>query len=171
MNVEKRLIEGNQKFIQRIEKDNYKKEHLTNLVKSQNPFAMVITCSDSRVIPENIFSLKEGELFVIRSAGNVINEGELASIEYGIEHLHIKYILVLGHTHCGAIHAAFHHEKGHYLSPILSKIERCLSSSELETTKANALKQAKCIKEKFRHYDGTISSGIYDIETNKVEIF
>ena len=170
MDIERRLIEGNLKFLKGIEIDNEKKEKLHELMNGQHPYALVITCSDSRVVPEHIFDCREGELFVIRSAGNVINEGELATLEYGIEHLHIQYVLVLGHTHCGAVNAAMNHEKGQYLSPILSRIERAISFNELETTKANALAQVKYIKERFPHYDGSIVAGIYDIENNKVEL-
>lgn len=71
----------------------------------QFPYAVVITCSDSRVPPEHIFSAGVGELFVIRTAGNVIGDLELGSIEYAVGHLHSKVILVLGHEGCGAIAA------------------------------------------------------------------
>lgn len=72
----------------------------------QHPYAIVITCSDSRVIPEAIFSAGIGELFVIRVAGNVIGSHQLGSIEYAAAHLGCKVILVLGHTNCGAVGAA-----------------------------------------------------------------
>ena len=145
MDIEKRLIKGNQKF-----KNNDQKEELRkSLVNGQNPYALVVTCSDSRVSPEEIFSCSLGELFVIRTAGNVINEGELASIEYGIEHLHINYILVLAHTHCGAIHASIHKEKGRYLSPILDGYNGEIISLSL-STKAN-MKQIHQMLEKAYH--------------------
>ena len=72
----------------------------------QHPYAIVITCSDSRVIPESIFSAGIGEIFTIRVAGNVITETQLGSIEYAAGHLGTKVILVLGHTNCGAVGAA-----------------------------------------------------------------
>ena len=81
------------------------------------------------MVPEYIFNAKLGELFVIRTAGNVINEGELATVEYAIEHLKVKRIIVLGHTHCGAIHAAINDEQGKYLDPILRRIKTTLVSS------------------------------------------
>lgn len=140
------------------------------LVEGQSPFALVICCSDSRVIPERIFDVDVGEIFVIRTAGNVINEGELASIEYGIEHLNIPYVLVLGHTHCGAIHAAIHNEKGKYLSPILNNIKRAIGDEcdEVKAAKINALKQVEYLKDRFKDYLGTIEAAIYDIETREV---
>lgn len=75
-------------------------------VEGQHPYAIVIACSDSRVIPESIFSAGIGELFVIRVAGNVLDNHQLGSIEYAAAHLHCKLILVLGHTRCGAVTAA-----------------------------------------------------------------
>ena len=72
----------------------------------QHPSAIVIACSDSRVIPEAIFSAGIGELFVIRVAGNVLDRHQLGSIEYAAAHLHCPLILVLGHTGCGAVGAA-----------------------------------------------------------------
>jgi len=74
--------------------------------EGQHPYAIVIACSDSRVIPESIFSAGIGELFVIRVAGNVLDNHQLGSIEYAAAHLGCKLILVLGHTRCGAVSAA-----------------------------------------------------------------
>lgn len=87
----------------------------------QKPFACVITCSDSRVVPEHIFMAGLGELFVIRAAGNVLDAAGLASVIYACEHLHTKLVLVLGHTHCGAIKAALDGEGG-ALAPLTSPI-------------------------------------------------
>ena len=76
----------------------------------QHPFAIVLACSDSRVIPEAIFSAGIGELFVIRVAGNVVDNHQLGSIEYAEDHLGCNLVVVLGHTACGAVDAAMHHE-------------------------------------------------------------
>ena len=164
------LIKGNQYFIDLAKKDKELDYSLNELVKGQHPSVLVITCSDSRVSPEEIFSLGLGYLFVIRTAGNVINEGELASVEYGIEHLHINYVLVLGHTHCGAIHASIHNEKGKYLDPILKKIKKNIleEKDELEASKKNTLEEVKYLKDKFPEYKGTFEAAIYDLETRKV---
>ena len=164
------LKEGNKDFINRINKDNYLKELRDNLVKGQHPEVLVITCSDSRVVPEFIFNASLGDIFVIRTAGNVINEGELATVEYAIEHLKVKRIIVLGHTHCGAVHATIKGEKGRYMDPILNRIKGNIGeiSDELEASKINAIKEAAYIKEKFPQYEGIIESKIYDIETSIV---
>jgi carbonic anhydrase len=75
------------------------------LTGGQKPFAMVLSCADSRVPPEHIFNVGLGELFVIRAAGEVVDRSIMASLEYGAEHLHIPLLLVLGHESCGAVKA------------------------------------------------------------------
>ena len=164
------IKQGNKKFLDLLDKDESLKNKRDDLVNGQHPDTLVITCSDSRVIPELIFSCSLGDIFVIRTAGNVINEGELASIEYAIEHLKVKHIIVLGHTSCGAVHAAIHSETGKYLDPILNRIkhnigdikDECLASVE------NAKKEVEYIKSKFLDYKGTIEYKIYDIKTSLV---
>jgi carbonic anhydrase len=76
------------------------------LSKSQHPFAIIVSCSDSRVPPEIVFDQGLGDLFVLRVAGNVINDESLGSIEYAVDHLGVRLILVLGHQSCGAVKAA-----------------------------------------------------------------
>jgi carbonic anhydrase len=78
----------------------------TELAKTQHPFAAIVSCSDSRVPPEIVFDQGLGDLFVVRVAGNVINDEGLGSIEYSVDHLGTQLILVLGHQRCGAVQAA-----------------------------------------------------------------
>ncbi len=78
----------------------------TELAKSQHPFAIIVSCSDSRVPPEIVFDQGLGHLFVLRVAGNVINNESLGSIEYAVDHLAVRLIVVLGHQRCGAVKAA-----------------------------------------------------------------
>ncbi len=92
----------------------------------QHPAAIVVTCSDSRVIPEAIFSMGIGELFVIRVAGNVIDDHQLGSIEYAADHLGCRLVVVLGHTNCGAVDAAIHHEPDGYIKYITDEIRRAI---------------------------------------------
>ena len=166
MNIE----QGNKDFINKINNDINLKNKRDELIKGQHPEVLVITCSDSRVVPEMIFNASLGDIFVIRTAGNVINEGELATVEYAIEHLKVKRIIVLGHTHCGAIHASIHKEKGRYLDPILKRIQYNIGDicDELEASRINAIKEASYIKEKFPQYEGIVESKIYDIESSIV---
>src|SRR6266404_3522162 len=76
------------------------------LITSQHPFAIIVGCSDSRVPPEIIFDQGLGDLFVLRVAGNVIDDHSLGSIEYAVDHLVVRLIVVLGHQRCGAVKAA-----------------------------------------------------------------
>ena len=78
----------------------------TELIKSQHPFATVVSCSDSRLPPEMVFDQGLGDLFICRVAGNVINDENLGSIEYSVDHLGVRLVLVLGHQSCGAVKAA-----------------------------------------------------------------
>ena len=172
MDIEQRLLQGNAEFCEIIGKNPAKATYFSYLSKGQKPFALVVCCSDSRVVPEEIFSVNPGEIFVIRTAGNVINEGELATIEYGIVHLHISYVLVLGHTLCGAVHASMHNETGKYLFPILDNIRSHVVgiTDETEAARANAKAQAEYLQTKFDQFNGVITYGIYDICSNKVTI-
>jgi len=170
--MNKKLIDGNNEFVELMNSNKNFKDYNDNLITNgQHPYALVITCSDSRVIPEVIFNKTLGELFVIRTAGNVINDGELATIEYAIEHLKIKEIIVLGHTYCGAIHAAIHKESGKYIDKILDKIKANIKveTDEVKASRINAEKVALYIKEMFPNYDGLVIPLIYNLKTNKVE--
>ncbi len=96
----------------------------------QKPYAIVIGCSDSRVIPERIFHAAMGDLFTIRVAGNVIDDHQLGSIEYAAGHLGTKLILVLGHTQCGAVTAAIDHDPGGYIKFITDEIKRAIGDEK-----------------------------------------
>lgn len=106
-----RLMEGNAEYLMAKEgKGDISKEiRILTHEYGQKPYAIIISCSDSRVIPEKIFMVGIGEIFTIRVAGNVIGPMELGSIEYAAQHLGVKLILVLGHSQCGAVDAAIHH--------------------------------------------------------------
>ncbi|MBM3818359.1 MAG: carbonic anhydrase [Acidimicrobiia bacterium] len=95
------------------------------LAKGQRPWAMVLSCADSRVPPEHIFNVGLGELFVIRTAGQVMDKSILASLESGAEHLHIPLMVVMGHESCDAVHAATTH-KGEPLGPNLDYVVKAI---------------------------------------------
>lgn len=102
----KKLIDGNSRFVSsQMQHPNISETKRIELLKGQNPFAVILTCSDSRVPPEIIFDQGLGDLFVIRTAGNVVDDVALASIEYAVEHLGVKLIVVMGHQKCGAVDA------------------------------------------------------------------
>ncbi len=81
-------------------------ERQRELATGQHPHAEILSCSDSRVPPEILFDQGLGDLFIIRVAGNIASDTEIASLEYGAEHLHVPLLVVLGHESCGAVTAA-----------------------------------------------------------------
>lgn len=113
------LMEGNQRFAaSKMLHPNQNGECRERLVAGQNPSATILTCSDSRVVPEIIFDKGLGDLFVVRVAGNVLNDMILGSIEYAVEHLGTPLVLVLGHSGCGAVEATVTNDnpQGHLVS-------------------------------------------------------
>ena len=102
-----RLKEGNERYTRgNPQHPHESSEERTQLAKSQHPFAVVLGCADSRVPPEIVFDQGLGDLFVLRVAGNVIDDHSLGSIEYAVDHLAVRLIVVLGHQRCGAVKAA-----------------------------------------------------------------
>ena len=102
-----KLKEGNGRYTSgNLQHPGQTTERRSELAKTQHPFAAIVSCSDSRVPPEIVFDQGLGDLFIVRVAGNVINDEGLGSIEYTVDHLGTRLILVLGHQRCGAVDAA-----------------------------------------------------------------
>ena len=102
------LIEGNQRYVaDRLQHPNRSLFRREEIKQQQNPFAIIVGCSDSRVAPEIIFDQGLGDLFTIRVAGNVIGPIERDSIDYAVRYLGASLVLVLGHESCGAVTAVF----------------------------------------------------------------
>lgn len=104
---------GNKRFYSgNLQHYHQNTDRIKELAKAQHPKAVVVTCSDSRVPPEIVFDQGLGDIFTVRTAGNVMNNIEEGSIEYAAEHLHTKLVVVMGHEGCGAIGAMLdHHDK------------------------------------------------------------
>jgi len=114
-----RLVEGNARFASgKAMHPDQSAERRAEVVSSQHPFAVVLSCSDSRIPPEVIFDQGIGDIFVVRTAGQVIDDVALGSIEYAVEHLSAPLIVVLGHDSCGAVNATVQGGKaeGHIVS-------------------------------------------------------
>src|SRR5437899_1684360 len=102
-----KLKEGNGRYTSgNVQHPGQTAERRTELANTQHPFAAIVSCSDSRVPPEIVFDQGLGDLFVVRVAGNVIDDHALGSIEYAVDHLGVRLIVVLGHQSCGAVKAA-----------------------------------------------------------------
>src|SRR6266545_3286958 len=102
-----KLKEGNGRYANgNLQHPGQTTERRAELAKGQHPFAIIVDCSDSRVPPEIVFDQGLGDLFIYRVAGNVIDDHGLGSIEYAVDHLGVRLIVVLGHQRCGAVDAA-----------------------------------------------------------------
>lgn len=120
----KLLKEGNKRFAESNHFfPNLVEEKRLELIKEQNPFAVIISCSDSRVPAEIIFDRGLGDLFVIRNAGNIISSSVVGSVEYALAELDVKLILILGHDDCGAIKKTIEGDfKSFFIKEITEKI-------------------------------------------------
>lgn len=137
-----KLKAGNQNFVNdtlnHAQQDSSRRSDLTG---GQAPWAIVLSCADSRVVPEHAFDTGLGELFVVRVAGNVANPSSIASIEYAVAHLGTKLIVVMGHEACGAVGAAIAGgDNGPNLNTLTGYIQRAVESGGemADVVKANA---------------------------------
>ncbi len=143
----------------------------------QEPYAVIVSCSDSRVIPESIFNAGLGELFVIRVAGNVIDSHQLGSIEYAVGHLGCPLVLVLGHDHCGAVDAAINHDNDGHIKYITDEILKAIGNEtdETEACRLNVRHSVETIEnsleiEELEKKTGLeVVGALYHISNGKVE--
>ncbi len=127
----KKLKDGNKKYLAGKGMGDISSARREETLKNgQQPYAIIITCADSRVIPEAIFSAGIGDLFIIRVAGNVLDDHQLGSIEYAAEHLGCRLVVVLGHTHCGAVDAAIKHNPDGYIRFITDEIKLAIGEEK-----------------------------------------
>jgi len=143
----------------------------------QKPYAVIVTCSDSRVPPEHIFSAGIGDLFVIRTAGNVIGDFELGSVEYGAEHLGAKVVVVMGHSGCGAVGAALsgHGAEGS-LATIVNDIKNAIGTETVASTAEdiNIKNNVERVKNSpvIKHLsDVSVIGAKYDLHSGKVSFW
>ena len=120
-----RLLEGNKRFVADAMEHRCFSSRREELKAGQQPFATVICCSDSRIVPEYIFDVGLGDIFTIITAGNVVDKIGIGSAEYAVGHLHTPVLVVLGHEKCGAINAAYH---GHGESSIMAIMKKLAPS-------------------------------------------
>ena len=157
--------------------------------KAQHPRAVVLTCSDSRVAPELIVDKGLGDLFVIRVAGNILDDAVIGSIEYAVEHLHTSLVVIMGHQSCGAIAAAVadlqnpKSEINNHIRSLTDKIEQAMmavNSKEADINQRallsnvifsiNSLRQSRpVLRERVEKGELKIVGAVYDISTGKVD--
>jgi carbonic anhydrase len=184
-----RLMAGNARFADgRHRPANYKRER-AELIKGQHPYAIVLTCSDSRVPPEIVFDESLGRLFVVRVAGNVVDPATLGSIEYAAEHLHSKMLYVLGHESCGAVKAAV--DGGHFspsIESIVEKIKPAVAAARRDhpndkdilqfAVRENVnvqiksiVDQSEILRDLIEKKELRIAGGVYRLDSGRVDFF
>jgi len=173
-----RLIEGNKQFVmEKAHKPISQLRREETFKNGQKPLAIVVTCSDSRVPPEYIFNVGLGDLFVIRTAGSVIGDFEQGSIEYAVEHLGCQVIVVMGHSHCGAVKAAMEGHAEGFIGKIVEEISGAIkdATSEDEAIMLNVRNSIKRISENellkpliFKNHL-LVLPALYDLQTGIVQ--
>ncbi|MGD9577238.1 MAG: carbonic anhydrase [Syntrophorhabdus sp.] len=182
----KKLLDGNRRCAtckqQNPRQDAKRRKEVT---KGQKPFAVIVGCSDSRIPPELIFDQGLGDLFVVRLAGNIVDALALGSIEYAVEHLGTKLVVVLGHGKCGAVTAAAQSADapGHVsaivkaIQPAIKKVQKMPGDLVDNAIRANTslvvgkIKTSKPIlAEMVEKGEIEVIGAYYNIETGAVEI-
>ncbi|MFC0774660.1 carbonic anhydrase [Terrimonas alba] len=182
------LVEGNQRFINNLKADHDHLEMINETREGQYPFAVILSCMDSRTSTELIFDQGLGDIFSIRVAGNIVNNDILASIEYAIKYVGSKVLMVLGHTECGAIKSARQGVTDGHITSLLSRIQPSISKALLqdnnnhlfhdEVAYANVensleeiLTRSDIVKEMFKKGEIGLVGGIYNVENGSVDFF
>jgi len=179
-----RLKEGNSRFVaDKLDGKLTGSKRRNELTSGQNPFAIILSCADSRVVPEFAFDTGLGDVFVIRVAGNVANIESLASIEYAVAHLGTKLIMVLGHQNCGAVTAAIAGgDNGHNLNILLSHINPAIEKAgENATVNSVVRKNAELVANDLKVRSTIITDAVnnaeleivpayYNLDSGKVDI-
>lgn len=181
----KKLTEGNQRYLANAATHpNQTAERRAETAKGQTPFAIILTCADSRVAPEVVFDQGLGDLFVLRNAGNVLDDHMLGSMEYAVEHLKVSLVVVLGHSQCGAVSAtvAGGHAPGHIhsvveaIEPALENVKDQAGDKVDNVVRANAKRGAGIVarvepilSEAVKAGRLKVVSARYDISTGQIE--
>ena len=188
------LKEGNKRFINNLKVNRNLLQQANETSDGQHPFAVILSCIDSRTSAELIFDQGLGDIFSVRIAGNIINEDILGSMEFGCKVAGSKIIVVLGHTKCGAVKGACDHVEMGNLTELLSKLqpavyqERETVNQEMRNSKnpvfvenvssINVRRTVKSIIERSYIIEQMVETGaigvvgaMYNIDTGRVEFY
>lgn len=186
------LKEGNKRFMNNLSANRNLLEQANETSEGQHPFAVILSCIDSRTSAELIFNQGLGDIFSLRIAGSVLNEDILGCMEFGCKLAGAKIIVVLGHTKCGAIQGACDHVEMGNLTSLLSKIAPAVSEETTVTTERNSsneefvekvtgintrrsvagiLQRSPILKELVESGACGIIGGNYDLSTGQVEFY
>lgn len=186
-----KLKNGNERFIagRRTYANQGMKRLAETAVKGQHPFVTILSCSDSRVPLEHLFDAGFGDLFVVRVAGNVADDDEIGTVEYGVGHLHTPLLLVLGHSKCGAVTAVAKGDEVHGKIPLLvdnivpavrkarekcgsdftPALVKCAIEQNVWKSIEDILRGSHEVRELVREGKLRVAGAMYDIETGKVD--
>ncbi len=155
-----KLMDGNARFVSgEVEHPNQDAERCNEVTSGQHPFAIIVSCSDSRIPPEIIFDQGVGDIFIIRTAGQVLDDAALGSIEYGAEHLGVPLVVVLGHDSCGAVKATVEGgEAPGHIASLVEAIQPAVDEARNETSEDEVLDAA---------IDNNIENIVYQLETSE----
>lgn len=186
------LKEGNNRFINNLKLNRNYLEQVNETSQSQHPFAVILSCIDSRTSSELIFDQGLGDIFSIRIAGNVLSEDILGSMEFACKIAGAKMVVVLGHTHCGAVKGACSHVEMGNLTPILSKIRPAIDEEtsvvenrtadnetfvekvtliHVKRTMKGVMERSAILKEMIEDGSIGITGAMYDITTGRVTFY
>lgn len=183
------LKEGNARFMKNLKVNRNLLEQVNETKEGQWPFAVILSCIDSRTSAELLFDQGLGDIFSIRIAGNVINDDILGSMEFACKVAGSKLIMVLGHTKCGAIKGACNHVELGHLTGLLEKVQPAIEKVKdqgKETvnpefieavahantlhTMEEVLKRSPILREMYENGEIGIAAGMYSVETGEVKI-
>jgi carbonic anhydrase len=186
------LREGNERFVNNLKINRNLLQQVNETRDGQWPFAVVLSCIDSRTSAELVFDQGLGDIFSIRIAGNVVNDDIIGSMEFGCKVAGAKIIVVLGHSKCGAIKGACDHVKLGKLSGLLSKIEPAIEAEKSTTENRNSsnadfvenvarinihqnvdaiIEKSQIIREMIEKGEIEIVGAMYDVAIGKVDFF
>lgn len=181
------LKAGNADYIKGIDTTNISAKTREELVSGQYPYAVVVSCSDSRVPAEEVFNAGLGEIFTIRTAGEALNSTDIGSVEYGVEHAGAKVVVVMGHSGCGAVAAAVNgHASGDIktivdqIIPAVNKAKETEKDTKAIASKAvdiNVMNQIETLRKnkvlKHLEEEGKVKfvGARYDLSTGAVKFF
>lgn len=180
----KRLMAGNERFVDdKLDGKLQDSSRRASLTGGQEPYAIILSCADSRVVPELAFDTGLGELFVVRVAGNVANTSSIASMEYAVAHIGCPLLVVMGHESCGAVTAAMGGgDNGYNLNHLLSHIAPAMAGTDdgapvNDVVKCNAQLTAKELLSRSAIIRNAVNDGkllvvpaYYNLDTGKVDL-
>ena len=181
------LVEGNKRFVQNLKAQRNLQDQVLETSKGQYPFAVILSCIDSRVPAELVFDQGIGDIFSVRVAGNIVNEDVLGSMEYACKVAGSKIVVVMGHSKCGAVTAACNHVELGNITALLSKIKPAISTEmkgevSEEAIEETAVRNVKLSIERIRNESPILADmekegqieivgAMYDVSNGQVEFF